>query len=63
VHKHQHPRRSADADAPSNAQNQDLRRARERRRGACVDARETVLERAEKRTRLESEGGYVRELV
>jgi hypothetical protein len=63
MHKHQHPRRSADADAPRNAQNQDLRRARERRRGARVEALETLLEWAEERARLEGEGGRVRELV
>jgi hypothetical protein len=63
MHKHQHPRRITDANAPSNAQNQDLRRARQRSSRARVEARETVLERAKKRTRLEGEGWCVRELV
>jgi hypothetical protein len=63
MHKHQHPGRSADADAPNNAQNQDLRRARQRGSWARVEAREAVLERTKKRTRFEGEGWCVRELV
>src|SRR5712672_985370 len=43
LHEHQHSRQSTDAYAPPNAQNQHLRRARERSRRARVEALEKAV--------------------